>query len=97
MTDKAMAKTHAFDLLSNHLGRANLGKSWELFDGVHSNPMEQDVVDAALTFRETKCDTVIAFGGGSALDVGKALRLMIKKPELKLKEFNFNDDWSGNR
>lgn len=95
VTDKAMAKTQAFDLLSNHLGRANLGKTWELFDGVHSNPMEQDVVSAALTFQETKSDTVIAFGGGSALDVGKALRLMIKKPGLKLGEFNFNDDWSG--
>jgi len=27
--------------------------------------------------------------------VGKALRLLVKKPALKLKEFNFNDDWNG--
>jgi 4-hydroxybutyrate dehydrogenase len=95
VTDKALAKTHAFDLLSNHLGRSNLGKTWELFEGVHSNPLEQDVVDAANAFRESKCDTVIAFGGGSALDVGKALRLLVKRPGMKLKDFNFNDDWSG--
>jgi alcohol dehydrogenase class IV len=95
VTDKALAKTHAFELLANHLGRANLGKTWELFDGVHSNPMEQDVIDAAKAFREARCDTVIAFGGGSALDVGKALRLLVKRPELKLKDFNFNDDWNG--
>ncbi|HTD68089.1 MAG TPA: iron-containing alcohol dehydrogenase, partial [Candidatus Limnocylindria bacterium] len=68
VTDKALAQTHAFEVLANHLGRANLGKTWELFDGVHSNPSEQDVVDAAKTFRETKCDTVVAFGGGSAID-----------------------------
>src|SRR5436190_16023469 len=95
VTDKALVETTAFELLANHLGRANLGKTWELFDGVHSNPMEQDVVEAAKTFREAKCDTVVAFGGGSALDVGKALRLLIKKPELKLKDFKFNDDWNG--
>jgi alcohol dehydrogenase class IV len=38
---------------------------------------------------------VVAFGGGSALDVGKACRLFIKRPELKLARFNFNDDWNG--
>lgn len=95
VTDKALVETSAFELLANHLGRANLGKTWELFDGVHSNPLEQDVVEAAKTFREAKCDTVVAFGGGSALDVGKALRLLIKKPGLKLKDFKFNDDWNG--
>ena len=95
VTDKVMAQTAAFELLANHLGRANLGKTWELFDGVHSNPIEQHVVDAAQAFRETRCDTVIAFGGGSALDVGKALRLLIKQPGLKLKDFKFNDDWNG--
>jgi len=95
VTDKALAQTAAFELLANHLGRANLGKTWEIFEGVHSNPLEQDVVNAANAFRDAKCDTVIAFGGGSAIDVGKALRLLIKKPGLKLKDFNFNDDWNG--
>jgi alcohol dehydrogenase class IV len=95
VTDKALAQTSAFELLANHLGRANLGKTWELFDGVHSNPLEQDVVEAAKMFRDARCDTVVALGGGSALDVGKALRLLVKRPGLQLKDFNFNDDWSG--
>jgi alcohol dehydrogenase class IV len=38
---------------------------------------------------------VIAFGGGSALDVGKALRLLIKRPDLQLKGFDYRADWSG--
>ncbi len=95
VTDKALVQTPAFDLLANHLGRANLGKTWELFDGVHSNPLEEDVAQAAKTFRDAKCDTVVAFGGGSALDVGKALRLLVKQPELQLKDFKFDDDWNG--
>lgn len=95
VTDKSLVQTTAFDLLADHLGRSNLGKSWELFDGAHPNPTEQHVAAAAQAFRETKCDTVIAFGGGSALDLGKAMRLLVKRPDLKLKDFNFNDDWNG--
>jgi hypothetical protein len=37
----------------------------------------------------------MAFGGGSALDVGKAVRLLLKRPQLNLAEFKWDDDWSG--
>ena len=95
VTDPGLLQTHAFQLLSNALGAAQLGQTWELFHGVHSNPIEQDVIDAAKAFREANCDSVIAFGGGSALDVGKACRLLVKRPDLRLSRFNFHDDWSG--
>src|SRR4051794_18081210 len=65
VTDHSLTGTHAFDVLANHLGRSNIGKTWELFDGVHSNPVEQDVANAARMFRESGCDVVVAFGGGS--------------------------------
>lgn len=95
VTDSGLVKTRAFEILAHTLDNKQLGKTWELFHGVHSNPIEQDVVEAAKAFRELGCDSVIAFGGGSALDVGKACRLIVKRPDLKLAKFNFNDDWSG--
>jgi 4-hydroxybutyrate dehydrogenase len=95
VTDPGLLQTQAFNLLKNTLGSQDLGRTWDLFNGVHTNPIEQDVIDAANAFREAGCDSVIAFGGGSALDVGKACRLLVKKPDLKLSKFNFNDDWSG--
>ncbi|HEY2951831.1 MAG TPA: iron-containing alcohol dehydrogenase [Verrucomicrobiae bacterium] len=95
VTDPGLIQTHAFQILTNTLGSADLGKTWEMWHGVHSNPIEQDVIDAAKAFREAKCDAVIGFGGGSALDVAKVMRLLIKRPDLKLAKFNFNDDWSG--
>ncbi len=95
VTDPGVLQTQAFQTLSNTLGSKDLGQTWELFHGVHSNPTEQDVVDAAKAFSEAKCDCVIAFGGGSALDVGKACRLLVKRPTLKLSKFNMHDDWSG--
>jgi 4-hydroxybutyrate dehydrogenase len=95
VTDPGLLQTKSFQILSNTLGPKRLGQDWELFHGVHTNPTEQDVIDAAKAFRESSCDLVIAFGGGSALDVGKACRLLIKRPDLKLSRFNANDDWSG--
>ncbi len=95
VTDGGLLQTRAFATLKNALGASQLGKSWDLFHGVHTNPIEQDVVDAANAFRASGCDSVVAFGGGSALDVGKACRLLVKKPDLKLAKFNFQDDWSG--
>src|SRR3989442_1845756 len=95
VTDPGLIETEAFSSLESALGKAVHGKSWFLFSGVHPNPIEQDVIDAADAYRADRCDGVIAFGGGSALDVGKAIRLLIKRPELKLAEFKWDDDWSG--
>src|SRR6185436_12682241 len=95
VTDPGLLQTRAFEILKSTLGSKELGHTWDLFHGVHSNPIEQDVVDAAKAFLASGCDSVVAFGGGSALDVGKACRLLIKRPDLKLAKFNFNDDWSG--
>src|SRR5688500_6035505 len=88
VTDPGLLQTHAFGTLKSTLGSQELGRTWDLFHGVHTNPIEQDVVDAAKAFREAGCDSVVAFGGGSALDVGKACRLLIKRPELRLGKFN---------
>jgi 4-hydroxybutyrate dehydrogenase len=95
VTDAGLLSTQAFALLERILGKERRGKGWLVFSGVHPNPIEQDVIQAAAAFRKENCDAIIAFGGGSALDVGKAARLLIKRPEMRLAEFNFNDDWSG--
>jgi len=95
VTDPGLLQTRAFQLLQRALGPAGPGQGWEIFSGVHPNPVEQDVIDAANAYRAKGCDAVIAFGGGSALDVGKACRLLIKRPELPLSRFDYNADWSG--
>src|SRR5687768_5961545 len=92
VTDPGLLETRAFQLLKAALVPAPAGLAWEIFSGVHPNPVEQDVIDAAQVFREKGCDAVIAFGGGSALDVGKACRLLIKRPEAPLSRFDFNAD-----
>ena len=53
------------------------GLSVTLFDGVSSNPVEQNVFDGLEKYRAGKCDGIIALGGGSAVDTGKAVRLRV--------------------
>lgn len=51
------------------------GMPYEIFDGVAGNPTEAHAEAATEAFKEARADIVIAVGGGSALDVGKLVRL----------------------
>lgn len=95
VTDPGLLKAPAFGMLRDVLGAAGEGRDWIVFSGVRPNPEEADVVAGAAAYRSGGCDGVVAFGGGSALDAGKAVRLFVKKPDLALKEFDWQADWTG--
>ncbi len=96
VTDPGLTKTDAFRALTNVLDEGARNQSWFVFDGVHPNPIEDDVRLSAAMFRDNGCDGLIAIGGGSPLDAGKAARLLVRKPDLDLARF-YEDptDWSG--
>ncbi len=48
-----------------------------LFDHISSNPTGEQITDGISAFDRGSHDGVIAFGGGSALDAGKAIALMV--------------------
>ncbi len=95
VTDPGVLSTDAYRQLEAALGPGGKGSQWHLYSGVHPNPTEQDLQDAAAAYRSGHCDGVIAFGGGSPLDAGKGARLLIKCPELQLAAFDWQADWSG--
>ena len=67
--------------------------SVELFSNVIGNPTGSNVSDGVEFFKKKKCDGVIAFGGGSALDVGKAIAFMSGQ-SLSLWDFeDIGDNW----
>ena len=47
-----------------------------IYSNFSGNPNGENVEDGVIKFNESKCDGVIAFGGGSGLDVGKAVAFM---------------------
>ena len=47
-----------------------------IFSNFSGNPIGENVEEGVLEFKKNKCDGVIAFGGASGLDVGKAIAFM---------------------
>ena len=47
-----------------------------VFSDFSGNPFGENVEEGVIEFKKNNCDGVIAFGGGSGLDVGKAIAFM---------------------
>lgn len=72
------------------LKAAGLGDA--VFSDIRPNPVGRNVDDGVAAFRAGGCDGVIAFGGGSALDVGKTIALMSGQTR-PLWDFEDREDW----
>ena len=83
VTDAGLVETDAFRLISAECDRV-WPCGWQLFSGVHPNPTDADVTAAHAAYLEAGCDGVVAVGGGSAIDCGKALRIQAAFPGVDL-------------
>lgn len=54
------------------------------FSDFASNPLEESVLKGVDLFVKEGCDTLVAVGGGSSIDVAKCIKLYAKAPETKL-------------
>jgi alcohol dehydrogenase class IV len=73
VTDLGIVKSGVLERLTAPLRQAGL--TWALFDRVEGNPTEASVFPGVDIFESEHCDSVMALGGGSSLDAGKAIRL----------------------
>ena len=64
----------------------------EMFCQVDANPNEKNVEEGVKMFNDGKFDGVIAFGGGSGLDAGKAIAFMAKQNR-PIWDFEDKKDW----
>jgi formaldehyde dismutase / methanol dehydrogenase len=53
----------------------------EVYDKVTSNPKDHQIMEAYKVFCEGECDGVVAIGGGSSIDTGKAVRVLAANPD----------------
>ena len=63
-----------------------------MYSNVQANPVADNVMQGVATYQAGGHDGVIAFGGGSALDVGKAIALMVGQTR-PLFDFEDREDW----
>ena len=85
VTDGSMTQTEAFALVQEVMNQV-WPKTWEVFDGVHPNPIEADAEQGFAAWKRHSADAIIALGGGSAIDGAKAILLKIAFPDRALSE-----------
>ena len=68
------------------------GLPCDVFSDVQANPVEANVIAGVELYKKRGYDGVIAFGGGSALDTGKAIALMVGQTR-PIWDFEDREDW----
>jgi alcohol dehydrogenase class IV len=76
VTDPGLRASGVVDAVAGVLRDAAI--PFEIFDQVHGNPVEEDVVGSAALYRSGACNGAIGLGGGSALDVSKAVVVLAR-------------------
>ncbi len=83
----------ALPMITDTVARcAAAGLRCGLFAELQGNPVEANVTAGVHAFRNGRHDAVIAFGGGSALDTGKAIALMVGQTR-PMWDFEDREDW----
>ncbi|MCM1566331.1 MAG: iron-containing alcohol dehydrogenase [Dehalobacter sp.] len=75
ITDKVLASTGTIDPVINSLKEA--GIHTVIYDGVNSEPTTIHVQEGLDLFLKSNCDILVACGGGSPVDVAKAVRILV--------------------
>ena len=92
VTDQGLAKSEIILSALNDLN--DEGISVQLYSNVVGNPTGTNVKEGVDHYKKNNCDGVIAFGGGSGLDVGKAIAFMSGQ-NLPLWDFeDVGDNWT---
>lgn len=90
VTDPGLAAMPMVRAIVDDLERAGLGVA--VFSEVRPNPVEANVLAGVKAYRAGGHDGVVAFGGGSGLDVGKLVALMHGQT-VSLFDLEDVDDW----
>ena len=91
VTDPGLRKLPMIESALASLRNAGLGDA--VFSDIRANPVGRNVDDGVAFYKAGKCDGIIAFGGGSALDVGKTIALMVGQTR-PLWDFEDREDWT---
>lgn len=92
VTDKGLSALSIFSDLKRHLCESAVDV--DVFDDVGANPDHNCVAKGVEFFNRGVHDSVIAFGGGSALDAAKAIALMVGQDRPIWDFEDVGDNWT---
>ncbi|GEN85196.1 alcohol dehydrogenase [Sporosarcina luteola] len=82
VTDKGIAESGLMEGLLN--GLRALEVDFAVYDKTVPNPTIDNIEEALELYKATKCDGVVAFGGGSPIDCAKGVGARLARPDKKL-------------
>jgi alcohol dehydrogenase class IV len=82
VTDKGLMRLHLLDSLFSAFQQHQI--IYEVFDEVVPNPTIENIEQALLRFHAIKADAIVAFGGGSPMDVAKAVGARVARPSKQI-------------
>ncbi|MEJ8555251.1 bifunctional acetaldehyde-CoA/alcohol dehydrogenase [Tepidibacter sp. Z1-5] len=82
VTDKIMSELGYVDKVMYHLRKRMNHVAIEVFNNVEPDPSVETVMSGANLMKSFKPDTIIALGGGSAMDAAKGMWLFYEHPDV---------------
>ena len=92
VTDPGVAQLPWFTELCETLGAAGIEAA--VFSEVNANPSEKDVDAGVAAYRQGQHDGILLIGGGSALDAGKCVALMVGNAGSVFDYEDVGDNWT---
>ena len=92
VTDPQFAENDSFKKISEILDHKSI--QYSIFTEIKGNPTGKNVTDGVAKFRSESHDGVIAIGGGSSLDAGKAIAFMSSQSENLWFFEDIGDNWT---
>ena len=78
-TDPDLIKFGVAAKVTDVLAEASI--PYEIFSNIKANPTIENVLDGVKAFKDSGADSIVAIGGGSAMDTAKAIGIIIENPE----------------
>lgn len=85
VTDKGIREAGLLDRITSILDNNKV--KYIIYDGVEPNPKDVNVEEGAKIAREFGADSIISIGGGSPIDCGKSIGVLLSHNEDKIKKY----------
>lgn len=84
VTDKVLHELGVLNTMLAALDEA--GFPYAIYDGVEPNPSIENIEEAFALYNQEGCDTIVGFGGGSAMDAAKVVGCRVARPNESVKQ-----------
>ena len=84
VTDNCLMKLGLPNSLIKAMDEVDL--EYEIFSNIQPNPTDENVEEGFHIYKEKNCEAIIAFGGGSPMDCGKAIAARNARPNKSVKK-----------